>query len=216
MIPAVFLGVLVSTASSAHDAFPIDATPPQAPVAAEAPDATSLFEQGRFTANTLASIEFGDEGDAQYLGHFGGGWFVLDGLSLNAEVLAGVADPTGEEEALVIGLDAVLRWHLLRGADDDDEEKSAEERRASASDAAAEWSLFLDIGGGIQQASDEFPPGSHFNFRSRLGFGGTIEVAEDVSLIGGASFVHISNSNIGDENPGMSGTLVYVGVLFHF
>lgn len=161
----------------------------------------SFFEQGRFTANGLASAEFADEGDAQYLARGGGGYFLLDGLALNGEILAGAADPRGEEEAWVIGLDLVLRWHLLRGGDEPE---------------AAAWSAFLDIGGGIQQASDEFPPGSHFNFRTRLGFGGTVEIAEDVSLIGGASFVHISNSNLGDVNPGMSGTLVYLGVLVHF
>jgi len=169
-------------------------TPPD-----EEAEITDPFESGRWTFNAAASIEFGDEGDEQYLGRFGAGHFLLDGLALNAELLAGAADPKSEEDEVVVGLDLVLRWHLLRGGE-----------------GSSPWSAFLDIGGGIQQASGEFPPGSHFNFRSRLGFGGTIDVGDDVSLILGASFVHVSNSNTGDENPGVSGTLAYVGVLVHF
>jgi len=183
---------------AAPPAFPQAEAEPMAAETTEKTDA-SLFAQGRTFLLGAASGEFGDEGEGQYAGRAGAGYFLLDGLSIGAETLFGVADPKGAGEEALAGLDVVLRWHALRFGEID-----------------AEWSRFLDVGGGGQWTSDEFPEGNRFNFRERLGFGATFEMAPDVSLFAGASFFHVSNANLGDINPGLTGTLAYAGVMVAF
>jgi long-subunit fatty acid transport protein len=93
------------------------------------------------------------------------------------------------------GIDLTLRWHFLRDGD---------------------WSLYLDGGGGFQQADTDFPSDSHYNFRTFLGAGGTYRVGESWHLMGGIRYLHVSNAATTDNNDGGDWGLPYLGVMFTF
>jgi lipid A 3-O-deacylase len=161
------------------------------------------YAKGTWAFQTYASATVGEDDGALYLGHFGAGYFVLDGLSLNFEVVFGVAraqEQAGERGDVfpTAGFDLLARWHVLRG-----------ER----------WSFYLEGGAGVLQSSQSFPAhGTHFNFTPQAGLGFTFNVTDDVQLMLGSRWHHISNANIfsNDRNPGYDGIMFYGGIMIPF
>ena len=97
----------------------------------------------------------------------------------------------------VIGFDAVYRNHFWRGEDDD-------------------WTIFLEGGLGLQQASTNFSGERHFNFRTRVGFGASFEIDEDVRAFVGGTYQHISDAGIAGGGGGFDGPMLWAGVSFPF
>ncbi|MEQ9094669.1 MAG: acyloxyacyl hydrolase [Phycisphaerales bacterium] len=98
------------------------------------------------------------------------------------------------------GLSATLgfRWHFV---------------------ARENWSLFADIGIGVLGTTDHVPPdGTSFNFMPRAGLGFTRQLDENVRLIGGVRWHHISNARTrGDSrNPARDAPQLYVGLVVPF
>lgn len=102
------------------------------------------------------------------------------------------------DDTVLGGANVHFRWHFL---------------------AHEGYSLFFDAGVGVSYAGHDVPEtGLHLNYTPRIGGGGTLELREDVHLIGGVRFFHLSNGNLKgvDENPSQDGAEYYVGVLFTF
>lgn len=77
--------------------------------------------------------------------------------------------------------------------------------------------FFIDFGGGIFRAGERVPEqGTHFNTTIQVGFGFEHPFNEDVSLIGGLRYYHLSNARRRgpDRNPSLNGPGIYVGLLF--
>lgn len=176
-----------------------EAAPPPARQAA----AGDAFAQGSWTLHSYGSAAFGDEAGEVYAGHVGVGYHFFDGVSVNLELVGGTMDIDSARgssggDAGFGGLDLLFRWHFLRGDG---------------------WSLYADAGAGLMQSGESYPAdGTHFNFRPQAGVGGTLRLADNLLLMGGARWLHVSNGYThGEENnPGADSAMVYAGVMVLF
>lgn len=159
--------------------------------------------EGHWSFQVYGSGTVGKNSNAIYGGHIGVGYHFLDGVSINAEFV-GEAFHMQDTPAATGGdtaggaFEILFRWHLLRGDG---------------------WSVFTDIGAGIMEASDSFPSeGTHFNFRPQAGFGATLKLTDDLYLIGGLKWFHISNARIEgvEHNPSYDSLMYYAGVMIPF
>jgi len=78
------------------------------------------------------------------------------------------------------------------------------------------YSVYLDLGGGFEIQSTEFSGTRNFNFRVLGGGGGTVRVTENVRLMGGLRYLHISDAGIDGGGGGFDGYQVYGGVMMPF
>jgi phage-related protein len=125
----------------------------------------------------------------------GVGYFVWEDVSLNAEFRTYGVDQTGDD-AVMFELDILLRHHIIK---------------------RPTWTFFLDVGAGIAQASRDVPTGgTHFNFIEEAGLGFTFKLDDNVHLITGARYWHLSNARIHgeDQNPGLNGYGAYIGLMW--
>ncbi len=206
MKPLCMIGLVVVTCS------PLAADPPwigfqTEPMPAEssldltaantdAPPTDDPFDKGSWTFQTYGSTTFGDD-DKGFLhsAHVGFGYYFRDNLSINVEGVGGTVDAKKDDDGGFGGLDVLFRWHFYRNSD---------------------FSIFLDAGAGLQEATTNFPSDSHHNFRPQGGVGATWRITHDLLLIGGAKYLHVSNANTSDINAGLDAMEVYLGVLMPF
>jgi hypothetical protein len=140
-------------------------------------------------------IRFSD--DKFYQANATAHYYFGDDVSVGIELQGYYVDQPDEDTA-ILGGGPLLRWHFF------------EQPR---------YSLFVDGGVGASIADAEVPQGgTHFNWTGKGGVGATIELREDLHLVGGARFFHISNGNLHgrDENPSQDGIQYWLGVLLTF
>ncbi|MEQ8317115.1 MAG: acyloxyacyl hydrolase [Phycisphaerales bacterium] len=104
----------------------------------------------------------------------------------------------GRDAAFGLSASLGFRWHFIQ-----------EDR----------WSIFADVGIGVLGTTDHVPPdGTSFNFMPRAGVGFTRQIDEDIRLIGGVRWHHISNARTrGDSrNPARDAPQIYVGLVIPF
>ena len=58
--------------------------------------------------------------------------------------------------------------------------------------------------------------GTEFNFTPQAGLGVTYDIGNEVRLIGGVKWHHISNADLDEDNPGRDSIMAYAGVSFPF
>jgi hypothetical protein len=127
------------------------------------------------------------------------GYFLWDNHSLNLELQGYRGDQEFDSDVYIGGIGLLGRWHFLRGN---------------------KWSVFIDGGGGVTYADQEFPQspydGTNFNFTGKVGLGATYEFHEHTHLIGGARYFHLSNGQIrhADDNPTFDGIQFWGGVMW--
>jgi len=125
----------------------------------------------------------------------GGGYYLVDNLSLGAELQAYYADQLSTD-ALIGGLGVLARWHVI---------------------AFDRFSLFIDGGGSVSYASRDVPEfGTNFNYTAKVGFGLTYELRDNLHLIGGLRYFHLSNANLHgrDQNPSYDGIQFHLGLMW--
>jgi len=149
-----------------------------------------------FEAYGSGAIEFSGGNDA-YSGHAGVGFFFHEQFSFSIIGAAGYMSVPSNDDSQYVGFDLLPRWHF------------------------AKWDqlrLFVEVGAGLHYAFPErFPEnGSHFNFRSHAGMGVLYQLTEQVYLLGGANYLHISNANLVSPNVGWDGIEGYFGVVMPF
>ena len=156
------------------------------------------FSRGTQKWRTYASFAGGDQGKGNlYALHFGWGKFLWDLLSFNVDIFGAYIRSGIDDNGVGIGLDVIFRRHFLMSNDDS-------------------YSVYLDIGGGLESQSTEFAGTRYFNFRVLGGGGGTIRVTEHVRLMGGLRYLHISDAGIDGGGGGFDGYQVYGGVMMPF
>lgn len=159
----------------------------------------SAFPKGtkavELNASFIQPIRFSE--NEFYGGNVAAHYYFSDEISIGAEFQGYWVDQVRDDTVLG-GASLVLRWHFL--ADD-------------------RLSFFVDgIGGGSFAADDVPETGTHFNFTAKLGGGATFELRDNLHLIGGVRFFHLSNGNLNgrDENPSQDGVQYVVGVMWTF
>ncbi len=156
------------------------------------------FSRGNRKWQTYASAATGDHGKGEmYALHVGYGYFLRDYLSVNIDVLGAYIRSGIDDNGVAAGLDVIFRRHFSRVNDD-------------------LWSVYLDLGGGLQQQSTNFAGSRHFNFRVMVGGGGTLRVTDHVRMMGGMRYLHISDAGIEGGGGGFDGFMFYAGAMFPF
>jgi len=157
------------------------------------------FAKGQWYYHSYGSATFGisdtDSGDL-YLGHVGAGYFFVDDWSINLEGVFGGIDPETGDADSAVGLDLLLRWHMLTSDDH-------------------KLSLFGEAGAGLIWLDEPFPNGgTRQNFTPQAGVGVMWEMADNLNLLGGVRWHHISNADkTGDDrNPGYDGVMIFAGL----
>lgn len=165
------------------------------PAIAMAQENTPRFPQGTWTMQTYGSAVLGD---AQPIvsGAFGGGYFAWNDISVNLDAYGyGVFNNSPDTGA--IGMSLGLRNHHFH---------------------RDRWTIFSDVSGGVFEAfqTDVPPGGTRFNFTLRAGLGGTYEIKDNLHLIGGVRYFHLSNARIEghEHNPNLNGVEVYMGLMW--
>jgi opacity protein-like surface antigen len=127
----------------------------------------------------------------------GVGYYFLDNLAINLDV-SGYGFNEGRPSGAAVGVTLGLRHHLLN---------------------FGKLAFFVDVAGGIIEASSELPSGgTHLNNTFYVGPGVAYPIRDNVSLIGGIRYFHISNarSEGPDRNPSVNAIQGVVGVMFRF
>lgn len=156
------------------------------------------FTDDRFTATlTFNAVTDADDTDVQMTGPtFSAGVMAFDNLLLGFEVSGLFVEQ--DEQAAAVNVSALLRHHVL---------------------PVGEGTLFLDVLGGYYYSGVEVPAdGTHSNLTFQSGVGLTYPLRDDLHLIGGVRYYHLSNAarRGADENPSINGVSGYVGVAWTF
>ena len=162
----------------------------------------SMFPKGLWTLQLNgAYLPSYETDDAASYGTIGGSYYFDERHSVLLELVGYSLDNEGDfdaDNAAAGGGNLGLRYQFL------------EHQRLS---------LFVEGLAGFLQAEHNFPPGgTHFNFALQAGLGATFRIADNVHLIGGARYLHISNAQIEGKsrNPNFNAIGGYLGVMFTF
>ena len=136
------------------------------------------------------------DGGWMVLGGVGVEWYPVDGFALGVRV-DGVGIELNDTPTTGGGGGALLlRWHVYR---------------------AETWSVYLDGGCGLVYFAEDVPAGaSRLDFSPQVGGGVTYSIAEDLRLMVGLRWYHLSNAQTNSTNPGVDMLEAYVGVTFSF
>ncbi|MAJ46964.1 MAG: hypothetical protein CBC35_06760 [Planctomycetes bacterium TMED75] len=136
------------------------------------------------------------DGGWMALGGVGVEWYPVDGFALGFRV-DGVGIELNDTPTTGGGGGALLlRWHVYR---------------------QETWSIYLDGGCGLVYFAEEVPSGaSRLDFSPQVGGGVTCAVSEQVRLMAGLRWYHLSNAQTNSTNPGVDMLEAYVGVTFPF
>ena len=157
------------------------------------------FREGTWAVTAYGSYTKNFIGEKAKIGAgtVGVGYYFTDNIALNAE-LGYYHNHQYGPDADIAAIDLLLRHHVLH---------------------SGRFSLFLDVGGGVSYSDHRTPWfGTYYNYVLETGVGATFRVRDNVSLIGGARYFHLSNASLEgrDHNPSINGTQGYVGLMFKF
>lgn len=150
----------------------------------------------RWTMQFGFGMELEDTINRFAVGGFGFTYFPIDDFSLNVEFDGIYFDQDRVENAGGFNFNLLLRWHYR-----------TEEN----------WSAFFELAGGIVISDNAVPAGgAGFNFTPQVGAGLSLDVGNDVRLLTGVRWHHLSNGRTFDDNPGMDSIYGFVGLSMPF
>jgi hypothetical protein len=156
------------------------------------------YSKGHRKWQTYVSGAGFDEGKGEmYALHLGYGYFIMDDFSVNIDVLGSYIHSGIDDNGVAVGLDVIFRRHLIKGHDN-------------------LWSLYLELGAGLQQQSTDFAGNRRFNFRLLGGGGATFRVTNNARIMTGIRYLHISDAGIEGGGGGFDGLQFYAGSMFPF
>lgn len=165
-----------------------------------AADEPGFFAKGTWTATGYGTYVKNFTGQEAKIGSgaIGGGYYFLNNLSINAE-LSGYYDSQPGPDSRIFSADLLLRNHLIH---------------------SGRFSLFIDGVAGITHADRRtpYPLGTHYNYIVEPGVGVTFQLYQNIHLIGGVRYFHLSNAHLEGpvRNPSINGTQGYIGLMFKF
>ena len=154
------------------------------------------FPRGTRVADAYGSYVGSFTGERARIGGgtIGAGYYFLDNVGLNLE-LSGFHNSQHGPDANITDLEVLLRNHVFH---------------------SGRFSLFLDVGLGISYADNKTPYyGTYLNYTPQAGVGATFQLWDNVHLLGGARWWHLSNAATEgpDRNPSINGTQAYLGLM---
>jgi len=157
------------------------------------------FPKGTWTVTTYGSYTKNFINDEAKLasGTVGVGYYLFDNISLNAE-LSGYHNFQVGPDANISNFEALIRHHLWH---------------------SGRFSWFIDGGAGLSYADHRTPYyGTYYNYILEVGTGATFQIYENVHLMGGVRYFHVSNADLEGplHNPGINATQGYIGLLIKF
>ena len=157
----------------------------------------SNFPAGTVTLTSVGSYGHSFDSHRVMLGTFnvGAGYYIFNNFGLNFEAGYQRHDQSGPN-ADVVMLDLLLRHHLFHWQ---------------------RFSFFIDFGVGVSYANERTPPhGTYFNFMEEAGLGTTVQLKDNLHLLTGVRFFHMSNARIDgpEHNPSLNAWQVYGGIMF--
>lgn len=165
---------------------------------------TTPFAEGSWSFQTYGWTRFAADEGPMYGMNIGVGYFFVDDLSINLEAVGAFGTVHGNNNVNSDspteggGLSLLFRWHMIQCGD---------------------LGFFADAGAGMLLTGLSYPAdGTHFNFTPQVGLGVTYRIDQDLNLILGGRWHHISNANLHgeDNNPGSDGAMVYAGLMLSF
>ena len=162
-------------------------------------DDPGFFARGTWTATAYGSYTKSFTGEEAKIGagQIGFGYYLLDNFSLNAEV-GGFYNVQPGQDATISEGDLLIRHHLFH---------------------SGRFSMFIDGTAGISYANHRTPGiGTYYNYILEFGVGSTFQLYDNVHLIGGVRYFHLSNAYLEgpDRNPSINATQGFIGLLFKF
>jgi hypothetical protein len=127
----------------------------------------------------------------------GVGYYFFNNLAIQMD-FTGYGFNEGRVSGEAIGWTLGLRHHLLK---------------------LGSASIFVDVSGGLIEASHEIPyGGTHFNDTFEVGPGIALPLKDNMYFLGGVRYFHLSNGNRSgpDRNPSVNAIQGVVGVMFRF
>lgn len=164
------------------------------------PHALAAFPKGTWDVESAGSFAwefYPYDHEKIATGSAGVGYYLADNFAASLTVpVSHVRQYT--QDATMAGLDLTLRYHFLQ---------------------YERFTAFGDLSGGIAQANHIVPPGgTYFNFTAKLGIGATWRLADQLYLVGGVNYFHLSNAAIRgiSRNPDLNATQPYLGLMIRF
>lgn len=158
------------------------------------------FPRGTWTATAYGTYIKSFTGQEARMGSgaFGVGYYLFDNISLNAE-FSGYYDVQPGPDSRIFSGDLLLRNHLYH---------------------YQRFSLFLDGVAAITYADRRtpYPLGTHYNYIIEPGIGATYQLHDNLHLIGGVRYFHLSNAHLEGpiRNPSINATQAYIGLMWKF
>lgn len=187
--PSSAAGIADGGAATTTTGPTVDAVP------SDAPRSRRFGERGQMTFNVYGDWATDFEADWLAGAQLGMSWFFVDNLSLDVQLEQYAIIQEGAN-AYAVGPALLLRWHFL---------------------ARETWSVYTDFGCGFIWSTESVPSnGSDFNFTPRIGIGGSFEVVDNLRVMTGIRWFHISNANTSTPNPGRDSLELYAGISIPF
>ncbi len=122
-------------------------------------------------------------------------WFVADHVSVGCFFEGAHVNQVGEN-AMGGGAGILLRWHFMEKED---------------------MSAFVELGIGFTAFDDPVPEiATAFDFSPRAAIGARWALSDDAMLTAQIGWLHFSNAQTGEENPGVDMLAIGLGVRFEF
>lgn len=159
-------------------------------------DEPNLARGGNWTLASYGAYSHSFTGPRASIGSgtVGIGRYLWNDFSLNAELGYYRNDQKGPD-ADIAAADLLIRHHILdRGR----------------------FSLFLDAGASVSYADRRTPSsGTYFNFMEEAGIGSTFQLQDNLHLLSGVRFFHLSNARLDgpNRNPSINAYQFYLGVM---
>jgi len=164
---------------------------------AMAGETAPAFPKGAFTLQGYTTYAGGIDAEEIFnSAAFGASYYVFDNFSLGVEASGYRFEQAPGRDGWMYGVSGTLRHHLFQF------------------DRAT---LFADVTFGPDEATDRIPAaGTYFNFTTRAGIGSTYQLKDNLYLIGGVRYFHLSNARIEgpERNPSINGIEGYVGLMW--
>jgi hypothetical protein len=190
----IVVSALLGLIGAARISFAADDQPATAPT-------PTMFPKGAFALQLDAGAAgaLDNRNEVLPMVQLGLNWYVANNVAIGFTLDGYYAIQDGPD-AYIGGVSAILRHHFLQWGD--------------------RYSLFADVMGGVSYATEPTPfepkQGTYFNFIFRSGLGATAKINDDMHLMMGLRYFHLSNGRVeGDlENPSINGIEGFAGVIW--
>jgi hypothetical protein len=163
---------------------------------AVAGETAPAFQKGTFSLQGYTTYAGGIDAEEIFnSGAIGASYYLFDNFSLGVEASGYRFEQAPGNDGWMYGVAGILRHHLIQF------DRST---------------IFADVTFGPVEATDRIPAGgTYFNFATRAGIGTTYQLQDDLYLIGGVRYFHLSNARIEgpERNPSINGVEGYVGLM---